>query len=536
MPAEDVYVLNAEYLNPDTGPAKGPKVKREDLGEKIVTLTLADSSLAKTRTSAPERTFQFRYDNVRGELWSKERSDGPTEPLTHQVYVSNDYQMIDRTNLLPGSPDRVDFVVTGSGMCIKWGACRAQCPLPNDWKSLVYEVFNLHESFTFDVIFLYMGTNDLKNIISRKVYSTRKIPATLDEFVVAVEHHLADIAKVFGSRCCYLGAGPGELSAYEKPKNPGKFVFEPDRLSFKQATREMCTLLSLLNATVCERAIYCYDEDGFARSETRVVLFGQSAFNRPRGITDPGTGHFLAGSASLLAVMLHNIREIVLVKLELLPRPPARPLCLIKRVTDAKRYADTDGNIQPYKYCETWEAQELAGIMPGILKKCATNDTPLTLAPETRFDVPYNLTAKIECEPGKFMLGQVAAIKLKPKYETYDPEHHGIVITSEDPYRCLIFNLDKQVVQLVAHRQIVVPYFMAPADRDAAIGIMEDLLGDVQMRLEQGRAIASAREPYPPLPAPENPANGVAGIRAQPLGDESPISPLSGHSSDSDNA
>jgi hypothetical protein len=496
-------------MSPSTGPRLGTPLTNEDLGGKPAVLYLADSSLARTLVTSSFRTFQYRYDKDLAEEWE---NDGQT-PLSHRVYRDNDYMMIDRSELLPGDPDRHVFVTTGSGMCIRWGGTRAQSPTASDLKHLVYEVFNLASDFAFDAIFVYMGTNDLKNIISRRVGVKHVLPKTMGDFVEEVEGFLLEVSRTFRSRVCYLGSGPGELPPSAIPENPESTELIPRKMSGKQATYELRSLLSLLNATICGRAGLTYDEDGFIRQETRVVLFGQSAVLYPPGMTDPGTGHFQPGSISYLAVMLHNIAELVLAKMRVIAGPPSRPLRLIKIVKDARRYTDSRGNARPIEYCVPWEPEALKQFTSTIMLKSTTNGAKPELALDVRFSLPKHLQAKVTSEPGKFRLGQVGAIKLSAEFENHHPEDHGVVIDGEDHYYCLMYNINAGHVALVPHGQVVVPYYWSPADHYAADLIKEDLLTDVQEWLEKIRASASNNKSgFPPLQQPDNPENGVLGI------------------------
>jgi hypothetical protein len=119
LPSKNAYIQTKNFLSPQTGPAKGPPLTRADFGDKPVSLIIGDSCIGKIRLTKGSRTFQFRYDAEAGESWSVGTGAGPLEPLSSRVYDCNDYLMVDRSELLPDEPDRVEFVMTGSGMCIK---------------------------------------------------------------------------------------------------------------------------------------------------------------------------------------------------------------------------------------------------------------------------------------------------------------------------------------------------------------------------------------------------------------------------------
>ncbi len=215
-----------------------------------------------------------------------------------------------------------------------------------------------------------------------------------------------------------------------------------------------------------------------------------------------GTGHYRPTAYSHLAVALRNSMELVLVKLRVLPPSPHRSLVLIKTITDAKRYADADGNIRPYSYCTTWADAELSQF-GAILSKCTTNGVEPELAPHANFSsVPHSVGDVVSCG-GLFQLGQIAAIKFSEKFKAHDPEHHGIVINSNDSKLALVFDIEEKKVAFVPRAQLVVPSFMAPDDPSVARVLLGDLLqhvkADVAARQAVGRAVLCDPLSFPPL-------------------------------------
>jgi hypothetical protein len=297
----------------------------------------------------------------------------------------------------------------------------------------------------------------------------------------------------------------------------------------------MKDLLSLLNGTICLRASFSYDEKGFVRPETRVVLFGQSPLAHPSGVCDPGTGHFLSGSSSYVAVLFQNVIELVLVKLRVVARPPARPLRLIKEVADARRFSDTKGNLNPYLHCVTWSDQDLEPRLDEIFLKCSTNKTPPPLAPRVVFPVPSNRFGKAQGACGIFQLGQVVSIKLSAQAASHDPEHLGIVISSDDEWYSLVYDLAVDEVEMIPHNQVYTPTFLAPPGKMEAIERKEDLLAAVQSEIEaEGPIVRLPASParFPPLQAPAAPDNGVCGIAGGEERIDSPVSTISSLGSD----
>jgi hypothetical protein len=65
------------------------------------------------------------------------------------------------------------------------------------------------------------------------------------------------------------------------PFSCGQTALRPENISHKEAMHRMKDLLSLLNGAICLRALFSYDEKGFMRPETRVVLFGQWPLTHP---------------------------------------------------------------------------------------------------------------------------------------------------------------------------------------------------------------------------------------------------------------
>jgi hypothetical protein len=133
-----------------------------------------------------------------------------------------------------------------------------------------------------------------------------------------------------------------------------------------------------------------------------------------------------------MAVLFQNVIELVLVKLRVVARPPARPLWLIKEVADARRFSDTKGNLNTLVHCATWPNQDLEPHMAEIFLKCSTNKTFPALARRVIFPVPLNRFGKVQGACGRFQLGQVVSIKMSAQAASHDPEHPGIVISSDD--------------------------------------------------------------------------------------------------------
>jgi hypothetical protein len=388
--------------------------------------------------------------------------------------------MVDRSNLLEAPDDFILFQATGSGIAMIHGETRAQSPEPEDWRDLVSRAFNLEPGFQFDAVFVFLGTNDLSCILRRRSRSP-EVPNSIGKFLEQVDKYMVRLSVVFGSPACYLGCGMGSMSITAIPKDPDQAPLIQNAKLTQNAvtTRFMPDLLTLLNAAVCNRASGSWGADGYVRDDVRAVCFGMSPLRYPQGMTAEGTGHYRPTAYSHLAVALRNSMELVLVKLRVLPPPPQRSPMLIKTITDAKRYADTDGNIRPYSYCTAWTEAELSQF-GAVLTKCTTNGEEPELAPHANFSsVPHSVGDVVSCG-GLFQLGQVAAIKLSEKFKAHDPEHHGIVIDSNDSRLALVFDIEEKKVAFVPHVQLVVPSFMAPDDPSVARVLLGDLLQHVK--------------------------------------------------------
>jgi hypothetical protein len=480
LPAPNHYVQTAEYITPSQNLPTGPAIERSAFGDKPVVLYIGDSGLAKTCIAPPSRVFNFRYDSRMGKAWSDGKPKDPGDPdlagpLNPHVYRYNDYMMVDRSDLLEEPSDVIKFQLVGSGMALLFGENRAQSPTAEDWKHLVCSAFNLSSDFQFDAIFVSLGTNDLANIVRGSV-RRRKIPSTTGDFLRKAEKFLEELSETFNTPVCYIGCGMGSVPLNRIPYGSEKteLVAQP-HLSETARKKHLGFLLSMLNATVCDRAYLTYDKEGFIGSETRVVLFGMSPLPCPEDFCIEGTGHYKTSAHSHLGVALHNVIELVSVKLRILAPPPMRQYRLIKTVTDAKRYSDLDGNIKPYQYCTVWTPEELSS-MGNILLKSTTNKTGPVLAPITQFPEVINVLKEVKSVPGLFLLGQLVSIKYATGYQSHDPEDHGIVLDCDNAYHGLVYNCDKEEVIIVRHELLTTPKFLMPLTPSMARILSNDIL------------------------------------------------------------
>jgi hypothetical protein len=175
----------------------------------------------------------------------------------------------------------------------------------------------------------------------------------------------------------------------------------------------------------------------------------------------------------------------------------------MKTVSDAKRYADLDGNVLPFSPCKVWTQSELDEC-ENILLKCSTNKGGPILAPPVSFPVP-NTMAETHSKRGFFQLGQLVTIKCSTQAKSHDPEDPGIVIDMNDRERAIVYSLNSRRVVLVYHAQLAAPRFLAPLTFSMAEILSEDILNHV--RQENHRRSDKARhelhdEAFPPLRRP----------------------------------
>jgi hypothetical protein len=198
---------------------------------KRVVLLITDLFCSHYTLTHANRTFQFRYDTGRASRFVR-REDGK---VSLNTFGECGYRMIDRFDHdAEAAADVVIFQLSRSGMALRYGESDAHVLTPLEWREYAYLVFSLAEDFTFDAIFVVMGTNDLK-LLSQGGCSVKKpkvvvdgelrpevLPSNIGQFVdSAMKHTMVGFSKAFGAPACWFGGGFGgtPASQFTSPGN-----------------------------------------------------------------------------------------------------------------------------------------------------------------------------------------------------------------------------------------------------------------------------------------------------------------------------
>ncbi len=187
--------------------------------------------------------------------------------------------------------------------------------------------------------------------------------------------------------------------------------------------------------------------------------------------------------------MIHNIIELSLVKVRVVPWPASPGLILIRRVADRKRFTDMFGNAEENMRCEVWPAQELAGFELLVEKSTTCGYAPMLQA-ETDFDRLGSETMERPCVAGFLQLGQVAAIKDRDKWKPHHPKHACIVIDTSDVQEAVVYDLAEKMVVSVPHARLVVPEFLMPCSGQHAVQVKIGIIRQIKEAMEAANAAA----------------------------------------------
>jgi hypothetical protein len=288
------------------------------------------------------------------------------------------------------------------------------------------------------------------------------------------------------------------------PRNIGTLRLRAERGTSKTVVlNEMKKMLSYVNRAICDRAHLSYDNSGFIRSN--VALFGVTLPPNPETMTSPGTGHYRAHVFSQIAAMMHNIVELTLVKLRVVPWPAVPGLALIRKVMDRKKFLDMFGNAEENAYCEVWSEAELNGFELLVEKSTTCGYAPM-LRVETDFFRFSSETVENPCALGFLQLGQVAAIKDRDDWKPHTPEHGCIVIDTRDVREAIVYDLVEHLVVSVPHSRLVVPEFLMPWDYKHSVQRSVNIIREIEKELEEANAAAVVAMEAPnafPEAAPE---------------------------------
>jgi hypothetical protein len=206
-------------------------------------------------------------------------------------------------------------------------------------------------------------------------------------------------------------------------------------------------------------------------------------------MTAPGTGHYRAHVFSQIAAMMHNIVELTLVKLRVIPWPAVPGLALIRDVVDRKRFVDMFGNAEENAYCGVWSQEELAAF-EALLGKSTTCGYAPMLRVETDFHRLTSETVELHAALGFLQLGQVAAIKDRLDWKPHHPEHACIVIDTGDVREAIVYDLVDRLVVSIPHTRVVVPEFLMPYNYQHGKKLSMNIIGEVERNLEEANAAA----------------------------------------------
>ncbi len=276
LPFQRQYVISARHKTPtrhlptfDT-----PVVEPRQPGEPPNVLLIGDSGIAKFHISDADKTFIFRINDTLGQQWEAGLDQGLAGPLEANVYQENDYEAVDcSTMLFPDQRRAVYYTMAGSGIAGRYGSYRAQAPRANDWFNLAYSMFKLHPKFRFDAIFVFLGTNDLSNIVRHKCATGTEYPDTINDFITAMEASMDAISEQFGGPVVLCGPGMGVVRPETMARKMGGYNIPCNRDASKTVVlTEMKKLLSYVNRAICDRAHLLYDNNGFIGGKS--CLFG----------------------------------------------------------------------------------------------------------------------------------------------------------------------------------------------------------------------------------------------------------------------
>jgi hypothetical protein len=187
--------------------------------------------------------------------------------------------------------------------------------------------------------------------------------------------------------------------------------------------------------------------------------------------------------------MIHNIIELSLVKVQVVPWPASPGLILICRVVDRKKFTDMFGNAEENMRCEVWPTQELAGFELLVEKSTTCGYAPMLRA-ETDFDCLGSETMERPCVAGFLQLGQVGAIKDRDQWKPHHPEHACIVIDTSNAPEAVVYDLATHMLVSVPHACPAVPKFLMPFSSQHAVQVKIGIIRQIEEAMEAANAAA----------------------------------------------
>ena len=122
-------------------------------------------------------------------------------------YLRCDYLQMDLRHLTNGQAFRV-FTLSVSGLSLVHG------PHCVDWprlKSFVHRAFHLDSELRFDLVGVYLGTNDVKSLVFPGRCRSPVAPRNFSELFVRVRDSLHLCSRTFGTKVAFFGGGiPGD--------------------------------------------------------------------------------------------------------------------------------------------------------------------------------------------------------------------------------------------------------------------------------------------------------------------------------------
>jgi hypothetical protein len=460
------YVFTGTHLTPLQHAKSKVKVSRNLFPGKRVVLFLTDSFCSHYTITHANRTFQFRFDPGRATRFTR-RADGH---LPTNLFGECGYRIIDRFDQeTEANSDLIIFQMSGSGMALRWAEFAAQALLPIEWREYVYWAFNLAADFTFDAVFIAMGTNDIKCLVAGKALKHKVVvdgktrdeilPTTVGEFVTKVcRETILDFSKAFQAPACWFGGGFGGVAASQIP-TPQNERFLVTVLGEAPRNIALGRLFNALNLYVARIAKQYFDRNGKALG--RVSLFGISIPDQPHTSTILGAGHAVSRFYSYFATAYRNSIEIMTFKMGL--RVSGQLPMLIAQPCDSRRWLDSMGHVTSFEPVY-WDPKELREKHPKVLTKISTNGEQPELAPAVDFPA-VSKSNDVYSSPRKFEFGQLGYVK-RPDAKYYEKPVPCIVVDGSLDHGVLFFNMMLRVLQFVPHELFVVPSGLAVTKRE----------------------------------------------------------------------
>jgi hypothetical protein len=500
LPMPGKYVYTGTHLTPLQHSKSKVKVSRNLFVGKRVVLFLTDSFCSHYTITHANRTFQFRFDPGRATRFTR-RADGRL-PTTN-LFGECGYRVIDRCDHdKEADSDLIIFQLSGSGMALRWAEHASQALLPSEWKDYVYWAFNLAPDFNFDAVFISMGTNDIKCLVSNKVLKRKYIvdgtsrdevlPINIAEFVTKVcRETISEFSKEFQAPTCWFGGGVGGIPA-SQIQTPGNERFAVTAIGDAPRNIALGRLFNALNLQIVRSAKQYFDRNG--RALGRVSLFGISLPDQPHSMTIAGAGHAVSRFYSYFATAYRNSIELMTFKLGL--RLSGASPMLIAQPCDSRRWVDVNGHVTPFEPTY-WDPVELNKKHPKWLTKVSTNGELPLLAPLVEFPSVSKVN-EVFSAPRKFEFGQLGFVK-RPDAKYYEKPEPCIVVDGSLDHGVLFFNMMLRILQFVPHELFVVPSGLAVTKREDQRQFRAYLFEQAQQRLVQqqkrfGGDLGSSRE------------------------------------------